>query len=489
MNNKVTLTADLVEGFAGAFLSARYDDAKPTPEFHRKCWRLYTSPKKQVGIVAPRGHAKSTALTYDYIMAEVCFRTASYVILIGSTEDKSAEQLSNISEELHTNEDLRVEFGIAGFESDTKTEIIVVCDDGHRFRIVARGAEQKIRGAMWNGKRPDLIVCDDMEDDEQVENKDRRSKFRRWFFRAAKQALSKAGRIRVHGTILHDDSLLARLIKNKAWTFLFFKAHRSYDDFSDLLWPEQWNAEELRKIQIEFEEDGDSGGYSQEYLNTPLDNADAFLKKDWFLPMREEDYESQKKMYAGADFAVSKADMSNRTSFTAGGKDVLNQISIVGQVKGRWDTAEWIDELFDFNERWQPELFFVEGGVIWLSVYPMIVKEMQERDIYINFEVRQPIKDKATRGRPLQKRMKVGNVRFDKQAEWYPDFEQELLKFTGGSQALLDDQFDSAAILLAGMESVPNLEEEDFEEEDEIEVNYFNRHMNRGSEHRTSTGY
>jgi predicted phage terminase large subunit-like protein len=342
---------------------------------------------------------------------------------------------------------------------------------------------------MWNGKRPDLIVCDDMEDDEQVENKDRRSKFRRWFFRAAKQALSKAGRIRVHGTILHDDSLLARLIKNKAWTFLFFKAHRSYDDFSDLIWPEQWNAEELRKIQIEFEEDGDSGGYSQEYLNTPLDNADAFLKKDWFLPMREEDYNSQKKMYAGADFAVSKADLSNRTSFTAGGKDVLNQISIVGQVKGRWDTAEWIDELFDFNERWQPELFFVEGGVIWLSVYPMIVKEMQERDIYINFEVRQPIKDKATRGRQLQKRMKVGNVRFDKQAEWYPDFEQELLKFTGGSQALLDDQFDSAAILLAGMESVPNLEEEDFEEEDEIEVNYFNRHMNRGSERRTSTSY
>jgi hypothetical protein len=119
----------------------------------------------------------------------------------------------------------------------------------------------------------------------------------------------------------------------------------------------------------------------------------------------------------------------------------------------------------------------------------MIVKEMQERDIYINFEVRQPIKDKATRGRPLQKRMKVGNVRFDKQAEWYPDFEQELLKFTGGSQALLDDQFDSAAILLAGMESVPNLEEEDFEEEDEIEVNYFNRHINRGSDRRTSTGY
>src|SRR5574337_327719 len=434
------LTGALIENFAGVFLSTRYDNPMPTPEFHREVWELYASDVPNCYCVAPRDHAKSTAFTYDYIMSEVLFRNSDYVILISSTEDKAQEHLINISEELHVNEDLQREFDISEFETDQKTEIVVACKDGYRFRILARGAEQKIRGTMWNGKRPNLIVCDDMEDDEQVENKDRRAKFRRWFFRAAKQSLSRRGRIRVHGTILHEDSLLARLIKNKAWHFLFFKAHESYSDFSNLLWPAQWSAEDLRRIQIEFEEDGDSGGYSQEYLNTPLDNADAYLKKDWFLPMREEDYDAPKKIYAGADFAVSKADLANRTSFTAGGKSVDNQIHIIGQVKGRWDTAEWIDELFDFYERWQPELFFVEGGVIWLSVYPMIVKEMQERDVYINFEVRQPIKDKATRGRALQKRMKVGNVRFDKKADWYPDFEQELLKFTGGSQALLDDR-------------------------------------------------
>ncbi|MDN4634759.1 hypothetical protein QCD71_24960, partial [Sphingomonas sp. PsM26] len=81
----------------------------------------------------------------------VCFRVSDYVILIGSTEDKAAEQLSNISEELESNEDLRRDFGIRAFESQTKTEVIVVHDDGHRFRILARGAEQKIRGAMWKG--------------------------------------------------------------------------------------------------------------------------------------------------------------------------------------------------------------------------------------------------------------------------------------------------------------------------------------------------
>lgn len=487
MNQKVQLTAELIEAFAGTFLSPRYDNAKPTPQFHREGWKLYASSIKQAGACAPRGHAKTTAFTFDYILAEVSFRVSDYVILIGSTEDKAAEILSNISEELHSNTDLRREFGITGFETETKTDVISICDDGHRFRILARGAEQKIRGAMWNGKRPNLIVCDDMEDDEQVENKDRRSKFRRWFFRAAKQSLSKSGKIRVHGTILHDDSLLARLRKNKAWTFLFYKAHRAYNDFSDILWPAQWNEDALRAIRTEFEEDGDSGGYSQEYLNEPRDNADAYLKKEQFLPMRPEDFEKQKIYYAGADFAVSKADAANRTSFTAGGVDVDNVTHIEGQVVGRWNTLEWVDEMFDFYTRWEPEFFFVEDGVIWKAVYPIILTEMQRRDQFINFVPMTPVKDKGVRGRALQKRMKAGAVRYNKETSWYPGYEDELLKFTGTAQATLDDQFDSTATLMLGIERRPDIDEEDFIEPEEEEILSYNRRL-RGH-HDTCTGY
>ncbi len=178
------LTADLIESFAGMYISPRYDDAKPTPDFHREAWAAYASDEPNVECIAPRDHAKTTALTVDYGLAEVMFRKSSYVILIGSTEEKAQEIFNNISDELHNNEELRRDFFIAQLESDTKTEVVVRHTDGHRFRILVRGAEQRIRGAMWNGKRPDLIICDDMEDDEQVENKERRAKFRRWFFRA-----------------------------------------------------------------------------------------------------------------------------------------------------------------------------------------------------------------------------------------------------------------------------------------------------------------
>jgi hypothetical protein len=35
-----------------------------------------------------------------------------------------------------------------------------------KFRIVAKGAEQRLRGMLWDGQRPDLIVVDDLLNEE-----------------------------------------------------------------------------------------------------------------------------------------------------------------------------------------------------------------------------------------------------------------------------------------------------------------------------------
>lgn len=461
------LTGELIEAFAGMFLSPRYDQPAPTAQFHREGWAFYCTDHKQLEIVAPRDHAKTTAFSFAYTLAEVLFRSSDYVIIIGSTEPLSQEILSNISEELHENDDLIREFGPFEFETDQKTEIICKCPDGHRFRILARASEQRIRGRMWNGKRPNLIVCDDMEDDEQVESKDRRNKFRRWFFRAAKQALSKSGKIRVHGTILHEDSLLSRLRKNSTWKHLFYKAHASFDDFSDILWPERWSESELRAKRQEFIDDNDAAGYSQEILNDPLDTSEAYLRREDFLPMSEEDHEIAKLVCSAWDFAVSQADAADNTSCTVGGKCIRNLLHVVDQRKGRWASPRIMDEMFAVQQRWRPDIQFVEDGVIWKALAPMVYKEMQQRDIWINIVPLPSVKDKATRGRILQRRHRGGGMRFDKEASWYADYEFELLRFTENARALKDDQFDSTSLLCRGFEQMPDMEQEDFETPEE----------------------
>ncbi len=462
------LTSDLIEGFAGTFLSASYDEAKPTPQFHRNGWELYASDFPQCGVVAPRGHAKSTAFTHDYILAEVLFRSSEYVILVSNNEELAIEHLGDITRELSENEDLIEQFGIAGFITSAKTDIIVKCLDGHQFRICARGSGQKMRGRKWNGKRPGLIVCDDLEEDEQVENIERRGKFRRWFQRALVPCLRKGGKIRIHGTILHEDALLARLLKDKSWQTLFYRAHASFDDFSEILWPEQFSEQDLRDKRQAYVEQFDAAGYSQEYLNDPFDNADAYLRKDDFLEMTEQEFNRDRKICVGCDFAVSKKAKANRTSFTVGGLDAANDLGIIDQFVDRWETTEWMDVMFDIQALYSPEFFFVEDGVIWKSVEPYLNLEMKKRNLYLNCQPLPSIKDKATNGRSLQKRMRAGAVKFHKKGDWYAQYENEMLRFTGHSDAVLDDQFDSTSILSRGFDEYSPLEEEDFMDEDEL---------------------
>lgn len=468
----VSLTASLIESFSGVYLSPMYDNPVPTPPFHRQAWELYCAPHLLCSVVAPREHAKSTALTHDYVLANICFRVESYVVLVSATEDLAKDHLGDIARVLRENEEVRASFLIQELSVDAKTEVIVRFTDGHEARILAKGSGQKMRGLKWKGRRPGLIIGDDLEEDEQVESLDRRIKFRRWFNRALLPAGRRGCKVRVHGTILHEDSLLARLQKKVAgekqvWHTLFFKAHRGFDDFSDPLWPEQFPESRLRAIRQRFINDHDAAGYSQEYLNDPLDSSEAYLRREWFTPMEPIDHESPKIVCAAADFAISKKDHANRTSLTVGGMDLQNDLNFLDQHVGRWDSEEIIEELFVIQRLWRPDVFWVEDGQIWLALWPVIQKEMQKRGVWINFSARKSIKDKASRGRSLQKRMRGGGTKWDTEADWFPGMQDEMLRFTGVAEATLDDQFDSAALLSLGFEDMASVEAEDLMDEDE----------------------
>lgn len=466
----IPFTAALVESFAGVFLSPMYDNPRPTPAFHREGWALYASDAPLVGLAAPRGHAKSTAFTHDFVLAAALFRWESHILIVSATEDLSMSHLADISKELHDNDDLVAEFGISSFPVDAKGEIVCKCADGYEFRILARGAGQKLRGLKWNGRRPGLIIGDDMEEDEQVASRDRREKFAQWVLRALLPLGRRGARVRWHGTILHEDSFLAHIMKSSSWKSLFYKAHAGFDDFSDILWPEQFSEADLRRTRQIFLDRGDPSGYSQEYLNDPHDSEDAYLQREWFLPMRDEDFEAPKLVCIGVDFAISKRDKANRTSLTVGGKCSRNLVHFLDQRVGRWDTLEIVEELFDLNDQYHPDVVWVEKGQIWSALRPTFEKEMQVRGKWINFVARNPIGDKASRGRSLQKRMRAGGTRWNVGAYWFPGMQDELLRFVAGNEARLDDQFDSAALLSLGFEDLALVEEEDFTPEEELEM-------------------
>lgn len=466
----MNLSAHLIEGFAGLYLSSMYDNRSPTPPFHREVWAMYCSDEPAVAVAAPRGHAKSTGFTHSFGTAAALFRFEPHILIVSATEELAMGHLGDISAALHDNDDLRAEFGIKSFLVDSKSEIVVECEDGYQFRFIARGAGQKLRGMKWRGRRPGLIICDDLEEDEQVENPDRRRKFRRWVMRALLPLMRKGGKIRWHGTILHEDAMLARLMKDGEWHSKLYRAHAGFDDFSDILWPQMFDEKALRRVRQKYVNQGDAPGYSQEYLNDPLDLEDKYLQDSWFIPMTDADRRKSKLVCAAADWAITKQQASNRTSLTVGGTCLDNLLHFIDQRVGKWDSLEIVEKVFQVQLDHRPDLFWVESGQIWASLKPIFQKEMLAREIFINFVERAPIKDKASRGRSLQKRMRAGGTRWDTETSWFEGMKEEMLRFTEHADATFDDQFDSAALLSLGFDEMALVADEDFEDEDEIEM-------------------
>ena len=185
------LNAQIIEGFVGSILAKRFDQPAPIPQVHREWWELCTSNERFVAIAAPRDHAKSTAITFSYLLACLLFRQRIFALIVSDTETQAILFLQGIKRELQDNDDLISLFGLkldysgkVKFSKETESDVIVEFDDGQQFRIMAKGSEQKVRGLKWGSKRPDLIICDDLENDEIVMNRERREKFRKWFFGA-----------------------------------------------------------------------------------------------------------------------------------------------------------------------------------------------------------------------------------------------------------------------------------------------------------------
>lgn len=493
--NIPALTAELVEAFGGMFLSPNLDGVKPTPEFHRETWARYVSTSTFEATAAPRSHAKSTAFTQIFGLASLCFRQSDFAVVASATEALAIAHVGDMAHALRSNDNLRAAFYIESLETDSKTMIVVKCKDGHRFCIKAIGFGQKVRGMTWNNRRPNLLLLDDLEDDETMESAEQLVKAQEWFLRKLLPIRAAKARVRMHGTILGRDSILAKILRSNSWGSKIYKAHHSTSDFSDILWPEMFSEATLRQIKQMYVDAGDLLGYSQEYLNTPIDDTTSFIRKADLLPMTEEDHAEPKVNYCGCDFAVATKRKNDQTSFTVGGRSLDGTLHIHDQHADRLLSTEWIQLLFDINDLHRPEMFFVEGGVIWQALEPVIQAEERKKGVYLPFKVINPTKSKAIRGQAFQKMTRAKAIHFDKQATWWDDYETEIVSFVPGAEGADDDQFDSTAILCRGITLLGELEADDLESEDDLEDRetawYMRRVANRISAAQTNmtTGY
>jgi predicted phage terminase large subunit-like protein len=277
----------------------RHFDAGIAP-FQTKLFKLLQElpPGRNAELLLPRGHGKSTMVSFALTVWHTCYRTKRHIGLISSTSDLAQKFLGKVSNELRNNELIKRDFGdLSGLDKTGDKEIwrqsklrtsnqVVLFAMGNGGSV--RGLNESLpenhlqdfMGRDRRGRpvyrntgsfRPDLLIFDDVIEMKWLKTRKVRDQVEDWLFASALPALdAKRGNAIIVGTTLHGDDLVSRLwrdtVRTQAWTKLKLPACQGFDNRCnpiDPLWPGYW---------------------SQPDLNKPLD------KHGRLLPMEEAEY-------------------------------------------------------------------------------------------------------------------------------------------------------------------------------------------------------
>lgn len=245
-----------------------------SPGFHVGIMDLWRSADEFVVVEAFREAGKST-LSEEFMLLEAAYGNFKYALIFGATYTKACQRLAAIKHEAIRNPKVQALFG--DLKGETWGMDTIVLSNG--VRIEAHGWEEEIRGYKWLDARPDRAYLDDIETETNTRDKEAVDQVWRKLNMQLIPALDKETRkIRITGTPLADDCLLARCEASPEWVVAKFPIATVPSEplltGMDVLnhpgavatWPERYSMEHVRKEFRRFSEGGLARGYIQEYM-------------------------------------------------------------------------------------------------------------------------------------------------------------------------------------------------------------------------------
>lgn len=279
-------------------------------------------------IVAFRGSGKSTIITLSYVLWAIMGREErKFVLVVGRTQEQAKQMLRNIRTELESNELLRHDLGPFREEEDEWRNTSLVIPN-YGARIMAVSVDQSVRGLRHTQHRPDLIVCNDIEDLESVQTRESRNKTRNWVVGELLPAGDRGTRFFLVGNYLHDDSITQRMkdqIEEQPDPYAIYRAYPLLDGDDRCLWPEKYPDAEA--IVAERARVGDEGAWHREYLLRILSDAERVIHPEWLqyydtFPTEERDGRSGTRVCflhtaISIDLAISLNESADYTAMVA----------------------------------------------------------------------------------------------------------------------------------------------------------------------------
>ncbi len=416
--------------------------------FHHEIFELTEEDIAFAVLVAFRGSAKSTLVTLSYVIWSIIgIQQKKFILIVCQTQAQAKLHLENIKQELENNDLLKADIG--PFESPNDewgSNSIVIPKFG--TRIAAVSTEQSIRGVRHGQYRPDLIICDDIEDINSVKTKEGRDKTFTWFNAEIIPVGDKNTKILVVGNLLHEDSLIMRfrkLIEDQKLNGKFL-AYPLIDDKNDILWPAKYpTIEDVEKLKKNFSQES---AFYREYLLKIISDEDRLVKSEWiqyYDDLPSPDSDNFEFAGIGIDLAISLRESADCTAMVTAymfgrGEDLAVYI-LPNPINKRMDFPTTVETAISLSKtvvHGEQTKLFVEN----VGYQQSFIDHLSSK--YIPVEGVSPKgQDKRTRLAIVTHIIKQGKV-------WFPRHGAETLinQLTGFGIERHDDLADAFSLLL-----------------------------------------
>lgn len=384
-----------------------------SPPFHQEIMDLATHKnhsdwegKRNLNtlvLAAPRNHSKSTLITFLYVIWSLVTQRKFFTVIISDIARISVSHTRNIKEEFESNDKLRNDWGIVlGRDWDqldnavrgekekwTDEEFVIGfrkwdkqnnCWGGEledRAKILARMANNPLRGLRFGYRRPDLVIADDLENDELVDTPVQRQKLASWWDSAVEPMIEPppVGQIILVGTVLHYGSLLNQMLARsdlyvtRRYQAIVSKEMPDGTREQTPLWPERFSLERLMSIKQK-----NSLAFQKEYMNEPRDDTTRTFRSSWIQWYDANDLgykTSTRKWYfrgrpinffTGVDWTVGKDDAADFFSIVMIGKTLDNDIIVFDIANEKIDVANQVNRIIQQNQSYPITMNGVEGN-------------------------------------------------------------------------------------------------------------------------------
>lgn len=446
------------------------------PHLEKMCeelMRLERGEIKRLVISMPPRRGKSETATRRFASWFFGRNASRQSILAGYNEDFAIDEFGSKIKPILQSETYQEIFPEFALDPGKKSNQILRSVKGGQIFSVGVGGGLTGRGADF------LIIDDPIKNAEEAESVTLRNSIWTWFTRAARTRLMPGGRILIIMTRWHEDDLLGRLTnpdnqhyrKEIADTYTILNMPEIAGDGvegpdplgrqpGEALHPERYPAEDALEFKLL-----DEAGYYALYQQNPRPPGGLFFRLEDIekneVRMRDYPHRDNLKFYSSSDWAVAFEQNNDDTVAGISGEDHNNCLWLMPDLYWEKRPAdESIEAVLDLFDEYNPVVNWWEKGVIASSLTPLWNRICRERQRYHYMDGYYIGANKGAKARAIRGRMRAGQIKFPKDAPWWPEAKNQLLKFSGSGKDDQDDFVDFLAGFGIGLESIFNTPQE-----------------------------